>query len=177
MYSTEIVKLSTESQTVNDELHADPTINFCRECESKNSQIAMLNSEREKLIFDKSFNRTHLEAVVRAAELQNHSLRQELEQLQNTCQFMETQHNVDVNRIATLNEQMERLNTEIDAMKMKIANEFEVEKLMKHRKFNNRMKFLVRWKGYGAAYDSWEWRENLNCPAILKNYLESKKLC
>lgn len=181
MYSSEIVKLSTpsetESQTVKVELHVDPPTNLCPDCESKNSQIAVLNLEREKLIFEKSFNRTHLEAEVRATELQNRLLRQELQQLQSKCQFMETQHDVDANRNVALNDQVEKLKTELAEIKLKIKDEFEVEKLLKHRKYKNRMKFLIRWKGYGAANDSWVWRENLNCPAILDNYLKSKKLC
>jgi hypothetical protein len=32
---------------------------------------------------------------------------------------------------------------------------FEVEKILSHRKFKKRMKFLVKWKNYDEAYNEW----------------------
>ena len=51
--------------------------------------------------------------------------------------------------------------------------EFEVERILDHRKRGRRMQFLVRWSGYGAEHDAWEPEDNLiNCPDRLKEYWE-----
>lgn len=59
--------------------------------------------------------------------------------------------------------------------KRKATNVYEVEKLVSHRTRNGSMQFLVRWKGYDADSDTWEREKNLNCPRLLKKYLQSLK--
>ena len=34
--------------------------------------------------------------------------------------------------------------------------------------------FKIRWKGYGPEGDSWENEDDLNCPEIIKNFLEQE---
>lgn len=52
--------------------------------------------------------------------------------------------------------------------------EFEVERLLKDKLIEKRV-YLVRWKSYDSTHDSWVEEANLNCPAILKKYKESKR--
>jgi hypothetical protein len=52
---------------------------------------------------------------------------------------------------------------------------FEVEKILSHRKFKKRMKFLVKWKNYNEAYNEWVWQENFNETSIIDKYLEIVK--
>jgi hypothetical protein len=52
---------------------------------------------------------------------------------------------------------------------------FEVEKILSHRKFKKRMKFLVKWKNYHEAYNEWVWQENFNETSIIDKYLETVK--
>jgi hypothetical protein len=52
---------------------------------------------------------------------------------------------------------------------------FEVEKILSHRKFKKRMKFLVKWKNYDEAYNKWVWQENFNETSIIDKYLETVK--
>ena len=42
------------------------------------------------------------------------------------------------------------------------AEEWEAEQILDYRRQNNRHEFLVHWKGYGRADDSWEPIENLD---------------
>ncbi|KAI9488183.1 hypothetical protein BDB00DRAFT_773045, partial [Zychaea mexicana] len=50
---------------------------------------------------------------------------------------------------------------------------FEVEKILNHRKFKKRMKFLVKWRDYDDSYNEWIWQENFNDTTIIDNYLKS----
>jgi hypothetical protein len=52
------------------------------------------------------------------------------------------------------------------------SNEYEVERICKHKGKGNKHQFLVQWKGYGAKERTWEFRKNLtNCEDLLKDYL------
>ncbi|XP_028048125.1 chromobox protein homolog 3 [Monomorium pharaonis] len=54
-------------------------------------------------------------------------------------------------------------------------DEYEVEKLINLRTIKGRRQFLVRWKGYGEASDSWENEKDLNCPRLIEEYLIEEK--
>jgi len=49
--------------------------------------------------------------------------------------------------------------------------EWEVERILNKRKVRGRDKYLVRWKGFTAEYDTWEGRENLkNAKEAIKEF-------
>lgn len=48
---------------------------------------------------------------------------------------------------------------------------FEVEKIIKHRKFKKRMKFYVKWKDYDETYNEWVWQEDFNDIKIIDEYM------
>ncbi|XP_046820030.1 chromo domain-containing protein cec-4-like [Vespa crabro] len=51
--------------------------------------------------------------------------------------------------------------------------EFEVDKIIEvHFKKNKKKEFLIRWKGFTAADDTWEPEENLNCPDLITKFME-----
>lgn len=52
---------------------------------------------------------------------------------------------------------------------------YEVERILDEKKVGKVQHYLVRWKGFGPNDDSWERKSDLSCPAILREYLESKK--
>eukprot|EP00884_Botryococcus_braunii_P000309 jgi/Botrbrau1/10279/Bobra.0120s0001.1 len=50
-------------------------------------------------------------------------------------------------------------------------DEYEVEKILHHRKARRSYEFLVRWVGYSPEHDTWESEANLrNAPGALKEY-------
>lgn len=52
---------------------------------------------------------------------------------------------------------------------------YEVQKILSHKKIGGTEKYLVRWKGYDSKHDTWEQKENLNCPKLLKKYFSGVK--
>ncbi|KAK1121624.1 hypothetical protein K0M31_010413 [Melipona bicolor] len=51
--------------------------------------------------------------------------------------------------------------------------EFEVEKIIEvHFKKNKTKEFLIRWKGFTSADDTWEPEENLNCPELIAKFMQ-----
>jgi hypothetical protein len=50
-------------------------------------------------------------------------------------------------------------------------DEYEVDKILDHRKSRRSYEFLVRWVGYSPEHDTWEPEANLkNAPNVLKEY-------
>ncbi|XP_011636067.1 chromodomain-helicase-DNA-binding protein 2-like [Pogonomyrmex barbatus] len=59
-------------------------------------------------------------------------------------------------------------NTDKDSSK-----EFEVEKIIEvHFKKNGTKEFLIRWKGFSPADDTWEPEKNLNCPELITKFMQ-----
>lgn len=40
---------------------------------------------------------------------------------------------------------------------------------------HGKRQFKIHWKGYGPDNDTWEYEEDLNCPNIIKTFLEKNK--
>lgn len=49
-------------------------------------------------------------------------------------------------------------------------DDYEVEDIIDHKKERGKNVFLIRWKGFEAASDTWEPESTLSCPAIVSKY-------
>src|SRR6267142_2495354 len=50
--------------------------------------------------------------------------------------------------------------------------EREVEEILNSRRYRRKLQYLIKWKGYSDAHNSWEPKENVNAPALLAAYHE-----
>lgn len=65
----------------------------------------------------------------------------------------------------------ERATLPETCLKMVEQKEYEVEKLVGHRRRGRRMEYLIRWKDYSPLYDTWEPQSTLkNVPEVLNQY-------
>jgi hypothetical protein len=53
-------------------------------------------------------------------------------------------------------------------------DEFEVERILKSRRHGRgrKLQFLIRWKGYSTAHDSWEDAKDVHAPALLEEFYQ-----
>ena len=49
----------------------------------------------------------------------------------------------------------------------------QVEKILNLTVKQNQLFYLIRWKGYGPKYDSWEPEENLECDEAVDEFMKS----
>ena len=54
--------------------------------------------------------------------------------------------------------------------------EYEVERILDSRRHGRgrQLQYLVQWKGYSAAHNSWEPRENVHAPELVKSFYEAE---
>ncbi|XP_050563973.1 chromobox protein homolog 1-like isoform X2 [Spodoptera frugiperda] len=51
--------------------------------------------------------------------------------------------------------------------------EYEVDRILEVRhKKNGQREFFIHWKGWSSKFDSWEPEDNLNCPELIKKFME-----
>lgn len=61
-------------------------------------------------------------------------------------------------------------NMDIEDNNYTDEDSFEVERILKHRKFKKRIKYYVKWKGYDDTYNEWIWQEDFNDTVIIDDY-------
>src|SRR6267142_658569 len=48
--------------------------------------------------------------------------------------------------------------------------EWEIVKILRHRTYRKKKQYLIQWKGYALAYDSWVDESGLHAPKLLAGY-------
>lgn len=70
--------------------------------------------------------------------------------------------------------EIECLQKKMDEMKSSSSDEFEVEKIIKHKQCKQKHTFFVRWANYDSSHDSWVTEGNI-CSEMVKDYLKCLK--
>ena len=66
-----------------------------------------------------------------------------------------------------------RVKTQWDKESADENAEYEVDRIMEvHHKKNGSREFLIHWKGWSSRFDSWEPESNLNCPELIKKFMD-----
>lgn len=80
-------------------------------------------------------------------------------------------------RIALLENEIKELKVTISRLRSESgSNQYEVEKILKHKIVKKQRWFFIRWKGFTAQHDSWEPEKNLQHTDIYKNYVKDNSL-
>lgn len=77
---------------------------------------------------------------------------------------------------AKTKEESDSKQSKVKSKKKEECDFFEVEKLLNHKNVRKVRHFLVRWKGFGPQFDSWQKEVDLNCPDLLQAYIKKTKL-
>jgi Chromo (CHRromatin Organisation MOdifier) domain len=50
--------------------------------------------------------------------------------------------------------------------------QYEVEQVLGTKKLRRKLHFFIKWKGYSAAHNTWEPKENVNAPELVKEFYQ-----
>lgn len=68
------------------------------------------------------------------------------------------------------------VNTDSDSdFTPEYEDEFIVAKILDKRVKNNKIEYLLKWKGYSDEHNTWEPKKNINCDDLLKEFEEHLK--
>ena len=90
-----------------------------------------------------------------------------------------TNESKNVKRSPRLSKRPNDENDDPDVGSSKVEEQYVVESVVKKRVMaNGKVQYLLKWKNWSSAHNTWEPVENLDCPELLKAYedqLEAKK--
>lgn len=103
------------------------------------------------------------EKAIRNLNRENHELSAQLVQLRRST------HNSTPHKSIEQNNKSDHLSDNDDDV-------FEVEAILSHKVYRKKRSFYVRWKNYSPNHDSWVNENNINCDALLDEYLTKNNL-
>lgn len=165
----------------------------CSLCDEKQATINMLQTEKKSLISMISTQKEenqHVTNEMEEAKLQstkylseNDKIKEENVHLASMVSGMESDNQrltielEEVNqKLKLISDENTKLKSEMEVLSLQVSSQYEVEKLVSHKKSKGQQCFLVRWKGFSSAHDSWVFQKDLMCPDMLEIYKKKHHL-
>lgn len=87
-----------------------------------------------------------------------------------------TNENKNVKKSPRLAKRPNDENDDPDAGPSKVEEQYVVESVVKKRVMaNGKVQYLLKWKNWSSAHNTWEPEENLDCPELLKAYEDQQE--
>lgn len=151
MYTTEVIDIPVNK-------------NKCEACISHQARIEEMQSEIDKIAIDLLSSKKEGEQMLLESEQKD----RKLQKLQSEVSLLN-------NKVVDLTNINRQLKEEIFESNSKEPL-YEVGRIIKHAKEKDEWAFLIRWKGYSSADDSWVKESSLQCPKMLENYKKKNHL-
>lgn len=156
------------------------------------NKIVSLKAENKKNALDLKSSKDELKKLIEEIKTKDKIHSKEMDKMQSklsalneACEKLKTESGKRIPALVKDNKLLQaRFNQLQNAIsQQESANECkendeefcEVDRLIAHKIIEKRT-YLVRWKGFGSKDDSWVEESNLQCPAVLKKYKQSKRL-
>lgn len=147
------------------------------------TEIEAIKSEKEKLIEELVvtkrknqtiyFNYQSSQKMIETLQCERNELKEKLNAQNKQILQITREKNACQTKI---NQLMASTSVKIVREEVEPHKEYEVEAILNHKGRKGQRQYLIRWKNYSPNHDSWEKESNLNCDAILKEYLHAKGL-
>lgn len=131
--------------------------------------IGKLKLEHQRYIFKLNKKNEKLEEELKTERQNNIENQKTIATLQNEVEELR------LKLIEFKSKSQQQPNDAINKSNAKTKNEFEVEAIIADKMIKRKKHYLVRWKGYDENHDSWQPKQNLNCPDILDKYEKCKR--
>lgn len=157
-------KMSDELWYTNEVVNIQPT--DCNDCFRKQTLIETLSDENKQL-------KTEVQCLKESSDNKS----QKIFELEQQLQHSKNAHKMEIDELNLKMEQFtsQRINASINDSSND-DDQFEVERLLKHKTQNGKQMFFVKWKGFNNRHNSWVQRSSLNCKKILQQYLKCHDL-
>lgn len=113
--------------------------------------------------------RTELKDKIRNLTRENKILRARIQQLQTAIQKQPDGNAGKIKKSVLCATNRDSTSDSAD------ENVHEVEKIVSHEIKRGVERFRIRWKGFDSSHDSWERKENLNCPKKVREYFSNRQ--
>lgn len=162
-----------------------------KEKENIIKDLVATKGENQKMSLQLQQKQRELDNLERSTSLRTQSLESEVKDLKIKLEAEQLKQRDNAKKISDLLREKNSLSAQVNDIRsatrqsqpqLLVENhddkEYEVDRIQNHRisKRDRERQFLISWKGYSSEHDEWVKEKNLNCPLILKAYLEGNGL-
>lgn len=146
-----------------------PNSKIPRELKKSEGSLAESNVVLQTIEKKHQIERTELKDKIRNLTRENKILRARIQQLQTAIQKQPDGNASKIKKsvLCATNRDLTSDSADEDV--------YEVGKIVSHEIKRGAERFRIRWKGFDSTHDTWERKENLNCPKIVQAYFSNRQ--